>query len=165
MNKKSKILSIMVIFVFVLFISGCGKTDDTENKTDDSGVTTVTCTKNATIAEGIESKFNCQYTYKDGYVQEVHTVEELTSDNENYLNTYKSLLEDAYEPYQAVKYYEYDIQLDGNTLKTEVKIDYANVNTDELIAIDTSNASLIKDGKVKEEDLRSLYETGGATCK
>jgi hypothetical protein len=39
------------------------------------------------------------------------------------------------------------------------------IDTKKLIEIDSANSQLIKDGKVKISDVKSLYEQLGATCK
>ncbi len=162
MKIQKRIFSIVVLGILVLTLSGCGQTN---NDIDSKDKTTVTCTKTGEATTGVETNSTYQYVEKDGYVESVHTTEKFTTDNEEYLKAYQSLLEDSYELYKDVKYYDYKIELDGNTLISEININYAKIDTDQLLAIDTSNASLIKDGKVKAEDLKALYEEIGATCK
>ena len=167
MNKRKKIFSIAILFILVLTLSGCGNTENQQknNNTNDSNQTTVTCTKTGEITTGVDSDLTYQYTEKDGYVQTVYTIEKITTDNENYLDDYRALLEGSYEPYKDIEYYDYEISIKGNTLTSKVTIDYAKIDTDQLLAIDSSNASLIKNGKVATKDLQSLYESIGATCK
>jgi len=59
----------------------------------------------------------------------------------------------------------YGISVDGNTLTSTVDIDYAKIDTKKMIEIDSANGQLIKDGKIKLEDLKSAYETIGASCE
>ncbi len=167
MNKKRKVFSIVILFILVLTVSGCGNTEDKQenNDTNNQNQATVTCTKTGEAATGVDADLTYQYTEKDGYVQSLHTTEKLTSDNEAYLKAYQSVLEESYEPYKNVEHYDYKISIKNNTLTSEVTIDYAKIDTDQLLAIDSSNASLIKDGKVAAKDLQALYESIGATCK
>ena len=164
MKRRKKIFSIVALFALVLTQSGCGEKEENNNNDSKDG-TVVTCTKTGEAATGVDADLTYQYTEKDGYVQTLHTTEKLTSDNKTYLEAYQSVLEDSYEPYKNIEHYEYEITLKGNTLTSQVTIDYAKIDTDQLVAIDSSNIALIKDGKVAAADLKSLYESIGATCK
>ena len=75
------------------------------------------------------------------------------------------LLKDIYSPYKDVEHYEYNVDISGNTLTSTTKIDYSKIDTDQLIEIDSANGTLIKDGKINIEDIRSAYESVGATCE
>lgn len=163
MKKQYKIFSIVILLIFVFTLSGCGKTSNDVDKEADK--TTVTCTKTGQATTGVEADLTYQYVEKDGYVESIHTTEKLTSDNEEYLQAYKSLLDDSYEAYKDIEYYDYKIEIKGDTLISDININYAKIDTDRLIEIDSSNASLIKDGKVAAADLKTLYESIGATCK
>lgn len=165
MKRRKKIFCIVALFALVLTLSGCGEKEENNNNDSKDG-TVVTCTKTSEAATtGVDADLTYQYTEKDGYVQTLHTTEKLTSDNKTYLEAYQSVLEDSYEPYKNIEHYEYEITLKGNTLTSQVTIDYAKIDTDQLVAIDSSNIALIKDGKVAAADLKSLYESIGATCK
>ena len=81
----------------------------------------------------------------------------------NFINSrYSEKLE---AKYKDVKYYDYDIQVKNGVLTSTVDINYAKIDTDKLIEIDSANGTLIKDGKIKLEDLKSAYETIGASCE
>ena len=72
-----------------------------------------------------------------------------------------------YLVYKNVEHYYYDVTISGNTLTSITKIDYSKIDTDKMIEIDSANASLIKNGKIRLTDLRETYESSsvGATCK
>ena len=65
------------------------------------------------------------------------------------LNTYKEQIEKIYTPYKDIKYYTYNVTIDGNKLVSTVDINYAKIDTKKLIEIDSANSQLINDGKVK----------------
>ena len=74
-------------------------------------------------------------------------------------------VEDLYSPYKDVEYYEYNVDVTDNKLTSTVDINYAKVDTDKLLEIDSANGQLIKDGKISVDDIKSVYESLGATCK
>ena len=81
------------------------------------------------------------------------------------LNTYKEQIESLYSPYKDVEYYEYNVDITDNKLTSTVDINYTKVDTDKLLEIDSANGALIKDGKISVDDIKSVYESLGATCK
>ncbi len=153
-----KYLSILLLVVGLFVISGC------DNASKDK-IKTMTCTRKATITEGVTADLSYKVTYKGDYVKTVNTVEKLTSDNSNYLELYKTTIEKSYSPYKDVKHYNYEVKVDGNILTSTVKIDYDKIDADKLIEIDSANSSLIKNGKVEVDTMKTLYESVGATCK
>lgn len=144
-----------VLLAAVVMITGCGKEETKE----------LTCTRTATVTTGVEMKLNYNVTYAGDYVKVIKTDEKIITDNKAYLETYKKTVENLYSPYKGIDYYEYDVSINGNTLTSKTNINYEKVDTDKLIKVDSANASLIKDGKVKIDDVKSLYESLGASCK
>lgn len=134
---------------------------------EEKEVKTLRCTKKGAVtnATGVEADLTYEVTYKGLYVEKVHTVEKLITDNEEYLNEYKRLVEEGYENYKDVKYYDYDITIKDGVLTSTVDIDYAKIDTDKMIEIDSNNAALIKDGKIKIADMKTLYQQIGAVCE
>lgn len=171
--KKITKLSV-VLLVGLLVFTGCSdKNDNKLDKDSDKGSSiqenkdtkVLRCTKSEEVTTGIEADFIYEVTYTGTYVDKVHTVEKLMSDNEEYLNLYKELVEKQYEPFKDVKYYDYDITVKDGVLTSTVDINYAKIDTDQMLEINSSLSALIKDGKVKVSDMQSLYETIGAVCK
>lgn len=154
-NFKKCLCLLLLVFVAVI-VTGCGN-DDTEK--------TMTCTRNATISDGIKAEFKYVVKSKGNYVTVIDSTEKVISDDESNLDAYKEQIESMYSPYKGIKYYNYDVSIDGNTLTSKVEIDYSKVDTAKLIEIDSANESLIKDGKILVDDIKTLYESIGTTCK
>lgn len=125
----------------------------------------LTCTKSGTVTTGVQADLTYQVTHDGTYVEKVHTVEKLMTDNGEYLQQYRNLLIRGYAPYQDVEYYDYDVQINGDTLTSVVNINYAKIDTEKMIEINEENATLIKNGKVLVSDIKSLYQQIGAVCK
>ena len=143
---KKRII-LVCLLVVTLGLTGCG-TDEVKE---------LNCSRTATIAEGVDVDFSYKVTYKGDYVELVETEEKVISDDTDVLETYKTSIESIYSPYKDVEHYEYNVDISGNTLTSTTKIDYSKIDTDQLIEIDSANGTLIKDGKINIEDIRSAY--------
>ena len=157
---KKKFLIAFVLIVS-LFLTGCGSND---SKDTDKNVEKMSCVLQTTISSGvsIESEYNVEHDGK--YVSLIETIEKLTSSNSEYLTAYKEQVEKIYEPFKDIKYYDYGVKINGNTLTSVVRINYAEIDTDKLISIDSSLEQLIKNGRISVEDIKATYEQLGAVC-
>lgn len=137
-----------------LLASGCGEKEET-----------LTCKRTATVTEGVKMDLNYKVKYKGDYVSLVESEETVTSSNKEYLETYKEKVESLYSPYKDVEFYEYDVKVDDDKLISKTSINYEKIDTKKMIEIDSANGSLIKDGKVKVEDIKAVYSSLGVTCE
>lgn len=144
----------LVLFMSLLLLTGCTK--------EENGV--LTCTRTAKQGN-IDLSLNYKITYTGEYVNTIETTEIVKSEDQNTLNLYKSQIENVYKHYKEIDYYENEITLEGNTLTSKTTIDYEHINTDKLIEIDSANEQILKDGKAKVSDFRTMYENIGASCK
>lgn len=125
---------------------------------------TLTCTRKASQG-GVD--FDLLYTvnYKGEYVTSVNSIEKLSCEDGFVLYSYQEDIEYIYEPYKELKYYDYDVKIEGNTLISETNIDYTKVNTKRMIEIDESNANLIRNGHITVDTLEAYYQTLGVVCE
>ena len=155
MKKKFKIWQV-VLGVFILFlVTGCGNSNDTLS---------MTCTRTMN-QNNIKTSLKYNVEYNDDYVSRIKSVETIETDSSDILNTYKEQIESLYSPYQDVDYYEYNVEIQDNKLTSTVDINYEKVDTDKLLEIDSANGQLIKDGKIRVDDIKSVYENLGAICE
>ena len=155
MKKKFKIWQV-VLGVFILFlVTGCGNSND---------ALSMTCTRTMN-QNNIKTILKYNVEYKDDYVSRIKSVETIETDSSDILNTYKEQIESLYSPYQDVDYYEYNVEIQDNKLTSTVDINYEKVDTDKLLEIDSANGQLIKDGKIRVDDIKSVYENLGAICE
>ena len=150
---KRKYLFLAVIISVMFLVTGCSSTKKT-----------MTCTRSMNQNE-MKTNLSYKISYKGDYVTRVKSEESIETSDTSTLNTYKEQIEKIYNPYKDVKYYQYDVRIDGNKLISTVDINYEKIDTDKLIKIDSANSQLINDGKVKVSSVKSLYEQLGATCK
>ena len=151
-----KILNIVLVCFMIVFLAGC----------DNNSEKTMTCTRKVTVTDDVKMDLLYKATYKNDVVSRIETVEKIISSDDSVLESYKNQLDSVYSPYAKVEYYDTSVEIDGDTLISNTKIDYSKIDIDELIEIDSANSSLIdKDGKVKIDTVRNIYEKVGATCK
>lgn len=144
----------IILFASLLLVVGC--------TSKESG--TLTCTRTAKQGN-IEVSLNYKIAYTGEYVNTIETTEIVKSEDQNTLNLYKTQLENIYDPYKSIDYYENEVTIEGDTLTSKTKIDYEHINVDDLIEIDSANEQILKDGKARVSDFRSMYESIGASCK
>ncbi len=151
---KRKYLFLAVTMLVVFLVTGCSSSEEK----------TMTCTRTMNQS-GMKTNLNYKVTYSGDYVNRVQSEESIETDDTTTLNTYKEQIENIYKPYKDIEYYTYNVTIDNNKLVSTVDINYAKIDTDKLIEIDSANSQLINDGKVKLSSVKSLYEQLGATCK
>lgn len=144
---------LLVLFPIFLIFTGCS--GDTK---------TMTCTKN-TDQNDLKLDFMYTIQYKGTVVEKVKSTEKIISTEMEMLKTYKKNIETIYKPYKKVKHYTYNISIRGDVLTSRTTIDYTKIDTAKILEIDPSNRNIIKNGKIDIEDIKSTYETLGATCK
>ncbi len=155
MKKKFKIWQVVLGVFILLLVTGCGNNNSMES---------MTCTRTMNQS-GIKTSLKYNVKYKGDYVSRIKTVETVETDSSDILNTYKEQIESLYSPYKDVEYYDYNVDVVDNKLTSTVDINYEKVDTDKLLEIDSANGQLIKDGKISVDDIKSVYESLGATCK
>lgn len=151
---KRKYLFLAVTMLVVFLVTGCSSSKEK----------TMTCTRTMNQS-GMKTNLNYKVTYSGDYVNRVQSEESIETSDTTTLNTYKEQIEKIYTPYKDVKYYTYNVTVNGNKLVSTVDINYAKIDTKKLIEIDSANSQLINDGKVKLSSVKSLYEQLGATCE
>lgn len=140
--------------ISILLLTGCGAKEQK----------TMTCTRTVNQS-GMKMDLSYEVKYTGDYVDTVKSVEKIESDNAEVLKTYKETVESMYSAYDNIKYYDYDVVIDGNTLTSTVNINYSKIDTDKLLEVDSALGQLIKDGKVSIDDIESVYNAVGAICE
>ncbi|MBQ8131067.1 MAG: DUF1307 domain-containing protein [Bacilli bacterium] len=159
--------------IFVLFIAflvtGC--TDKTESGTtvnSESDMTKnrgiLTCTREATGMNESEVKLSYEVSYNAGYITKLHSMEQVTTKDNETLNTYKQAYENIFKNYKDLKYYTNTITVEDNTVISDTVIEYDKVDLEKLKEIENTKDSVIKDGKVALKDWLEFAEKFGTKC-
>ena len=156
MRKKNKRYIQITSIIFILFVIGLYI-----YKTNTG---TLICTSTS-LENDIMLTTEYQATYKNRKVIKVKAVEKITLDDENELENYKTSLNEMYEAYNGLEYYENNISIRGQTLNSVTTINYEKINIDELIKIDSSIRKILdKNNQVSVTKLRKEYRNTGAVC-
>ena len=109
--------------------------------------------------------FRYEVYYQGQDVNKVETKEIIESDSQETLNTYKTTIENLYSNFDNIDNYKYNVVVEGNTLTSTTDINYAKIDMDQLLEVDSSIQQLLNDNnKVDLEKVTSVYEQAGATC-
>lgn len=147
-----------VLLFGTLLFTGCGSTKE-ELK--------LKCTSSKDMSKlGYTIDANYEVYGSGEYVTRIVSNEYATSDNEQTLTSIEQALTLNYTKYN-LKYGGYDnkVSIDGNTLTSKTNIDYRVVDLDQLTNDTPALKSYTKNGKLKVEGLKKLYESMGATCE
>ena len=161
MKKEGDIMkrSILIpsLLAIALFVTGCS------NEKKDNKI--LNCSSKETIVDGIKTNSSYKVTHDGEYVRVIEIEETVMTTDTKYLETIKKTIETMYMPYNNVKYYEYSVNIQGDTLISTSKIDYSKINMDELLEINPEMSIIIEDGKLRVYEVEKIYNQKGITCK
>lgn len=151
---KKILLSIMLLAIFPIFVA-CSKSEKKY----------FNCTLQESIVDGVKTTTNYKVIYDGDYVKEIETTETIESNDEEYLETIKEANLSTYSLYKSIDYYDYNIVLKNNKLITTTKIDYQNIDYDELLVVNQTTANLIENDNLRVSDIKKSYSQMGIVCK
>ena len=151
-------LKILFISLFVILISGCGKSN--------KEVVSICTLSSNQSSNGYKISSNYEIHSKDGLVNSVTTKETVESDNEQVRSYFKKTLEDSYNTAnESYGGYTYNVTEDGNKVISDVTIDYSKMDLDKFVKDNSQIKSYIKNKKITLEGMQKIYEALGATCE
>ena len=148
-----KVMVGIIACLSLMLLTGCGA----EQKT-------MKCSRTLNQS-GVAMDLQYEVLYTGDYVDVVKSTEKVTSDSKEVLETYRTTVEKQYEPYKDIEHYDYNVSIEGNVLTSTTNIDYTKIDTSKMIEVDSANGTLIKDGKVKLDTVKQLYNQMGITCE
>lgn len=144
-----KLLCLMLV---ILVCSACGKKDITE------------CSYTGEAQEGMNVSYYYKITSSNGFVDKLESEEVITFQNEGDAKSFKEVMESTYEPYEELKYYNFNISLKNNTVMRKSSVNYAKIDMKKLQEITGDNSLNADNGKIKLEDMQNVYKKIGAIC-
>lgn len=150
---KRKLIPLLVL-VFIISCTGCSKK---------TGI--MTCTMTSYPIDGIKLRSVYQAKYQNNIVKKLTSIDQVTAEDKSYLATYEERLNELYKDYKNLDYYHNTIKIKNKTLTSTTVINYAKIDTDQLIKIEEGNKQLIKNGQVNINDLEDAYKETGFNCK
>lgn len=152
---KNKILLILCLILVVL-VTGCGRKDKYK---------VIECTRNVESTDEMSTDFKYKIYYEDKYIMRLESTEEITTENKELLNQYKTAYQNVYKAYEGIDYYNHTLEVDNHTLTSKVDIDYSKVDIDKIIDIEGNDDKLYNDdGKFLLKKALSFYKKAGVQC-
>lgn len=104
-------------------------------------------------------------TSKGGVVEVIESEEKIKVDDDYKMSLAKESLEEDYSVYADLEHYDYEIRIVGDTLVSNVSINYAKLDMAEFLQRNPLMSIYIKDGKLYLDDLLGFYSLLGVTCE
>lgn len=188
---KKKIISLLLLIIIAITLVGCGnkKENSTSTNTTTNQTTTVTnpdsynrgslnipetevanmekkvCTRQGSGEDSSEVKLNYTLYYQGEYLQILHSIEQVITEDQEILDQYQNAYINIYKNYETLEYYETSVIREKDSVTNDTVINYAKLDTDKLLEIEGEEDNIIKDGKVKLDDWLEFAEQFGTTCE
>ena len=155
---KKVVISSFTLLMVTLLFTGCvtGNVASADGKK--------ICSRKGEVTNGT-SEMNYEIYYEDDYVTILHSIEKVTSDDSNILDTYEEAYKNIFKQYEGLKYYDNTITRNENSITSDTTINYAKIDIEKLLEIEGAEDNVVKDGKVKISDWLSFAEKYGVTCE
>ena len=143
------------LLTLIMITSGCGAKEEV----------LTTCSLRATYMEGMDINATYKITSKGKYVTYVESIEELDIEDESVREEYYNTAQQQALPFENIKYYEANIEILNNTIRSVVSIDYEHINMNDLIKVNSGMKEYLKNGKITLDDMIKSYKEIGVVCK
>ena len=164
-----KISLIICCFLVLFLVVGCNKKEKATKIKKFSQITSksgsLTCSREATASEGVKPSFNYYIKFNNDEVLELHSVEKVTSDNKDGLDTYEEAYKNINKLYKGLKYYDTTVTRDKDSVTRDTTINYEKIDKTKLLQIEGDEDNIIKDGKAKLSLWLEMASKFGVTCK
>lgn len=164
---KKGIVSVLLLLCMITLVTGCNS-----NKVKDlTGGSKEKITKCSLYKKDVTSNYEINSTYtvysKNKIAYKVETIEKVTSDSAEVLNSFETSLNNSYSQLNnAYGGYKYEITKKNNELVSNVLIDYSKVNLEQLANDQPTMKNVMDDNyNILLDGLLGTYKSIGATCE
>ena len=160
---------ILCCFLVLFLVVGCSdKKEKTTNIKKYSQITSesgsLTCSREATASDGVKPDFKYYIKYNGDKILVLHSVEKVTSETKENLDTYEEAYENINKLYKNLEYYDSSVNRNNNSVTRDTVINYEKVNLDKLLQIEGTEDNVIEDGKAKLSLWLEMTSKFGVTC-
>lgn len=157
----------LLLVSLLILLTGCGEETTNDVYNDIPEQKTMHCeVSTRDVVNGYETASDYTIYYTDDYVDKVETVETVTSESEEFLDTMEEYVNTTYEATNsAYGGYTYEVTREDGKVVSNVTIDYDKMNLEQYATDQPSLAQYIEDGKFLVDGIIEIYETAGATCE
>ena len=157
----------LFLLSLLFLLTGCGEETKEDVIQEVPKQATVHCELSSRdVINGYETTAEYTIYYTGDYVDKVDTVETVTSESEEFLDTMEEYVNTTYEATNsAYGGYTYEVTREDGKVVSNVTIDYDKMNLEQYATDQSSLAQYIEDGKFLVDGIIEIYETAGATCE
>lgn len=175
MKKTKKIKKItkisLILFITLFMVTGCKEEvrfSSGEKVTADTDTTNATgiliCSRNGKGLNNSTAELSYEVSYKKGYLEIVHSLETLISEDQETLDTYENAYKNIFNTYKDLEHYENSIKRETDRVTSDTTINYSKIDMNKLEALEASDQNLIKNGKISLKDWLTFAEKLGTKC-
>ncbi len=166
--KINKKITLVIISLFLL--TGCGKEVESGTKIDSKVDTTksngtLICSREANAQNNAQAKFYYEVNYRKGNITKLYTSEKVLTTDDSTLDTYENAYKKISQVFKNLNYYSTKVIRDESSVEYTSTIQYDKVDMEKLKALENSEDSIIKDGKIKVKDWLEFAEQFGTKCE
>ncbi len=155
-----KYFKLFTLVIALLLLTGCGA--------DDTVKLVKTCRATQTDPTGnykIESEYKVYG--KNDVVEKVETIETVTSNNKDLLDTFEEQINSTYEGLNSTYGgYDYKVTNENGKVVSKTTIDYNKMNLKKFVEDNTSMKEYVNsDSKILVKGIEKIYQALGAVCE
>lgn len=174
---KSNFKKICLILIVAILLVGCSNNktststssndfiNDVIQAEDTSNMQKLNCTREASAGIGVDVDLNYEVYYQGEYIKILHSMEQVTTENQETLDEYETAYKNIAKNYEGLKYYDQTVTRTNNKVNNDTVINYGKIDTNKLLEIEGEEDNIIKDGKVKLDDWLSFAKKFGTKCE
>ncbi len=160
---------VIIIFICLLFITGCTNHEDKATNNDEklntTGMQVKHCTREASADSGVDVELSYDIYYTGEDLNILHSEEKVISENSESLDTYEDAYKKIQANYKGLKYYDAKVIRDDKTVVSDITINYDKIDIAKLLEIEGAEDNIIENGKAKVDAWLKLAKKFGTTCK
>jgi len=164
-----KKLSIFIILLLLLFVTGCEKEVKKEVVINGKSVNTSKmehkyCTREGSI-EGGSVSLSYDIYYTGDTLNIIKSQEKVTIDDSSSLDTYEEAYKKVHSYYEGLEYYDTSVVRSNNTVTSTININYDEIDVDKLLAIEGEEDNIFTNKKPSVTKWLALGKKFGVKCE
>ena len=164
-----KKISIIIILLLVLFVTGCEKETKKEVVINGKSVNTSKmehkyCTREGTV-EGGEVSLSYDIYYTNDVLNIIKSIEKVTLDDSSMLDTYEEAYKKVHSYYEGLDYYDTSVVRNNNTVTSTININYDEIDIDKLISIEGEEDNIFTNKVPSVSKWLALGKKFGIKCE
>lgn len=159
-----KKIILLTLLVIVIVVTGCEKENSSTSIRSPKKTVHEHCTR-AGIMEDGEVSLQYDLYYTGERLNILQSFEQVTSSNENTLDTYEQAYKGIHAHYKGLEYYDADVVRENTSVTSRITINYDKINLKKLLEIEGADDNIVENGIPKVAKWKELAERFGTSCQ